>query len=172
MKNSLLIIALLFSSVAFATRVDCTINKSDVPAGDTITVTLALNYTNMTVYWDKRNKGEGLVALDKSIAWFSHTDSQNRAIYKLIPQGEGTTSYLLSTSPILSGYNTDVFMVSTRPNGLEDEYIADPANIRSSEYFSLCGLKIENPNNYAGVLVKRSIYFNGHVLSSRQAIQQ
>jgi len=68
-----------------------------------------------------------------------------------------------------AGYTTDKVYgrIAENTTSFEDEYLANPANVKETIWYNINGIQIENPNNYEGVLIKKRVYLNGTVKSRK-----
>lgn len=63
-------------------------------------------------------------------------------------------------------FSITAFSVGTKgiigtPNGIKENFLKQEDNIKEVFYYNLNGIKIENPDNYEGVLIQKILYLNG-----------
>lgn len=59
--------------------------------------------------------------------------------------------------------NFHVFFKS--PLGLDEEYLNETQ--KDVFYYNIQGIEIKNPNNYEGVLIKKTVYSNGKIITTK-----
>jgi hypothetical protein len=69
-----------------------------------------------------------------------------------------------------AGYTTDKVygrIAEPAPTGLEEEYLANPANIKEVFYFTPSGQQIQNPEQCPGIVIEKRVYLNGKVFTRK-----
>lgn len=70
-----------------------------------------------------------------------------------------------------AGYTTDKVygrIEEPAPTGLEDEYLANPANVKETFYYTPNGQQIQNPEQCPGIVIEKRVYLNGKVFTRKR----
>lgn len=144
-----IILLVLTCTFCFAQTVEVDLSSGFGNIGDTITFTVYAKKSTLKLF-DNRNVSPTSYDTTFKFCYFEGSKS----VYKFVATKTGTSQYYIAENWNRIGVRTDAFTFAVMPNGL-GEYDYSTENGKRA-FYSLNGIKINDPDNYEGVMVERS----------------
>ena len=176
MKKLLTIAFIAFAFASYSQTWSCNVNNTTYNFGDTLRVVIR------NVYDSTIKTTEGHLVLDNfgnskinninydSTSFYylkgSSISTNRYSIYSLIIKQKETGDiyyYFYNTSKTNS---CSIHIVHGFPTGIDDFNVND-VELKSVIYYNLNGIEINNPDNYEGVLIKKTFYSNGKITTTK-----